>query len=245
MNPTTCRHPDPCVVPGVQPLLSELRQPVSIRVHTEETPERGQVEQLIRQVFLQRYGARLDSFYPRLLSFRTDEALRAAVGFRDAVNGPLFAEQYLPSPIEALIADHWGQDVRRGQVVEVGNLALAEAGEARWVIAAVTTFLHAQGYRWVLFTAVRSLFNAFQRLGLNPLQLAAADPRQLPDRGRDWGSYYQDGPIVCVGDIRSGHHKLARHVSANQPMLRALLNDACHRASSPWCPAMTLSEGAR
>jgi hypothetical protein len=243
MSPETFR--DPCVVPGIQPLLNELQQPVSVGVHGAHDPHRGPVEHFIRWVFLRSYGARLSSFYPTLLSFRTGEHLRAAVGFRDAVQGPTFAEQYLPAPAEVMIGSHWNQAVDRTQVVEVGNLALAGPGEARWLIAAVTTFLHACGYRWVLFTAVRPLFNAFQRLGLNPIQLGPADASRLPDGGRDWGSYYDERPVVCVGDIQSGHGKLSSFVSEHQPMLHALLNEAFNRASPQGCGFDTIMESAR
>jgi hypothetical protein len=222
--------PDPCVLPGVQPLVNELRQAMSMQVHEAQDPARAPVEQFIRQVFLGSYGARLGSLYPTLLSFRSGDTLRGAVGLRDAGQGPLFAEQYLQAPAETLIAAHWGQQTARSRLVEVGNLALAGPGEARWLIAAVTTFLHACGYRWVLFTAVQPLVNAFARLGLSPVQLADADPACLPDGGRDWGRYYDQRAAVCVGDIRSGYRKLSGFVSTHQPMLHALLKEAFHQA---------------
>ena len=245
MNEEKFYDPDPCVVAGVQPFLNELQQPVAIRAHGEEDPNRSPTEHFMRRVFLLSYGAMLNNFYPTLLSFTSGQHLRAAVGVRDAVRGPVFAEQYLSAPAEKLISDHWGQRVGREALVEVGNLALDSPGEARWVIAAVTIFLHSCGYRWVLFTAVRPLFNAFQRLGLNPIQFADADPALLPDGGRDWGNYYDERPVVCVGDIQSGYHKLTRFVSHNQPMLRALLDEALHQAISHSCRDSVRLEGIR
>lgn len=245
MSRVSSQHPDPCIVPSVQPLLNELQQPVAVRVHSLQDERRDPVEQFIRQVFLRSYGARLSGFYPTLLSFNADESIRAAVGLRDAVNGELFAEQYLSSPADALIESHWHQPVARERLVEVGNLALASPGEARWLIAAVTTFLHGCGYRWVLFTAVRPLFNAFQRLGLNPVQLAPANPARLPGGGSEWGRYYDGHPVVCVGDIRSGYRKLTSAVSESQPRLHALLAAAFAQACPPWCEAVQLSGSAR
>ena len=239
------RDPDPCIVAGVQPLLNELQQAVSIQVHDGQDAQRGPVEQFIHGVFQRSYDAQLSSFYPTLMSFRSDTQLRAAVGLRDTMQGPLFAEQYLSRPAESLITEHWGQHTARAQIVEVGNLALAGPGEARWLIAAVTTFLHACGYRWVLFTAVRPLFNAFQRLGLNPVQLGAADPRRLPDGGRDWGRYYDERPVVCVGDIQSGYRKLNSSVSHGQPMLHALLSEAYSQAATPAFGNGLLMQGAQ
>jgi hypothetical protein len=95
------------------------------------------------------------------------------------------------------------------------------------VIAATTAFLHGAGYRWVLFTAVKSLFNAFQRLGLKPIRIATPDPARLSDGGSNWGRYYQAGPVVCAGDIEAGWNKLSGHVSTAQPKLHALLQEAC------------------
>jgi hypothetical protein len=239
------RESDPCVVPGVQPFLSDLQQAVSLQVHDMPGDERAPVERFIRRVFRHCYGARLDSLYPTLLAFSSAGKMRAAVGVRAAGHGPLFAEHYLPAPAETLISDRWGQAAARRQLVEVGNLALAGPGDARWLIAAVTTFLHACGYRWVLFTAVRPLVNAFQRLGLSPVLLGDADPACLPDGGRDWGSYYEQRPVVCVGDIHSGFRKLSAFVSESQPLLHALLGEALRQAVPAHAPQLGLREGAR
>ncbi len=218
---------DPCILAGVEPFLNELQQPVSVEIHSGDDPLRSQVEGFIRSVFLATYGAKLNAFHPTLLSFATGPRLRAAVGLRGGLEGPMFAEQYLRNPVESLIAVHWQQPAARERVVEVGNLALTAAGEARWLIAAVTAFLHACGYRWVVFTAVQPLFNAFQRLGLMPIQLAPADPARLPDGGCDWGSYYDRRPVVCAGDIRSGIRKLggvlSRQSTAAAPLAAGLL----------------------
>lgn len=221
---------DPCIVDGVEPLLGELNQPISLHVHADDDDRRGPVEHFIRQVFQRSYGARLHSLYPTLLAFSSNAGLHGAVGLRDPRQGPLFAEQYLDTPAEAAIAAHWQAPADRARIVEVGNLAMATPGEARWLIAAVTAFLHASGYRWVLFTAVQPLVNAFQRLGLNPVRLGDADPARLRGGSDEWGSYYAQRPVVCVGDIQSGYRKLTGHVSPGQPRLHALLIDACLHA---------------
>lgn len=235
---------DPCVIAGVQPFLNELSQPVRVQLHDQPDAQRSPVAQFIRTVFLQHYGAQLRGLYPNLMTFRCGDQLRAAVGIRCAADEPLFAEQYLSTPAHTLIAARWGLQVARTQLVEVGNLALAGPGDARWVIAAVTSFLYAANYRWVVFTAVRPLFNAFQRLGLRPVALATADPARLPDGGRDWGSYYDAQPQVCVGDIRSGQRKLRSFVGAGQPLLQRLLHDATHCAATATHHAALPQEGA-
>ncbi|MEO7128882.1 MAG: thermostable hemolysin, partial [Rhodoferax sp.] len=121
-------------------------------------------------------------------------------------------------------------------LVEVGSLALESPGDARWVIAASTCFLHALGYRWVLFTATRTLINTFQRLGLRPLAPVSARPLLLDDKGEQWGNYYQAGPVVCAGHVASGYQKLRGHAGHGQPLLRSLLDEMEQRARLFACP---------
>ena len=215
-----------CIVEGVQPLLTDLQESVSAHFCNQSDAERGALEQFIHTVFQQTYGAELRAFYPNLTAFTSAGQIRGAAGYRDGMVKPLFSEQYLDAPVEKVLAAHLNQTIERRHLVEVGNLALAGPGEARWVIAATTMFLHAAGYRWVMFTAVKSLCNAFQRLGLKPIKIATPDPRRLPDEGRNWGSYYQAGPVVCAGDIEAGYRKLIAHVSPRQSRLYALLQEA-------------------
>ena len=215
-----------CIVSGVQPLLTELRESVTTRFCRAQDPERASLERFIHDVFKRAFDAELRSFYPNLLAFTTGSQTRGAIGYRDGMVKPLFSEQYLDSPAESVIGVHLGQNVERRQLVEVGNLALAGRGEVRWVIAAMTVFLYAAGYRWVLFTAVKPLYNAFRRLGLKPIDIAKPDPQRLAQGGNDWGSYYQAAPVVCAGDIAAGYQKLVASVSQRQPLLNALLQEA-------------------
>ncbi|MGD8589947.1 MAG: thermostable hemolysin [Chromatiales bacterium] len=226
MRPSVKNQPNACIVAGVQPLLTELRDDVRVHYCHRDDDGRERLESFIQDIFELAYGARLTSFYPNLTAFTTAGCLRGVIGYRDGMVKPLFSEQYLDRPIEKVMTESLGEQVDRRLLVEVGNLALLGPGEARWVIAAITAFLHAAGYRWVLFTAVKSLFNAFQRLGLKPVRIATPDPKRLPDGGRNWGRYYQAGPMVCAGDIEAGWHKLNGHVSIMQPKLYALLREA-------------------
>ncbi len=226
MSTTVELKHNPCIVAGVQPLLTEFRDPVRIHFRGQHDTRREPLEDFIQRIFQQTFGAQLHVFYPNLTAFTTGGQIRGVVGYRNGMAQPLFSEQYLDAPVEKLMAKHLDQSVERRQVVEVGNLALASAGEARWVIAATTVFLQAAGYRWVLFTAIRPLFNAFQRLGLKPVQIAIPDPSRLPDGGNLWGTYYQAGPMVYAGNIEAGYNKLSAHVSQHHPRLRALLQEA-------------------
>lgn len=236
---------NPCVVEGVEPLLTELQEPISLRVLATGDADRQTSERFVQQMFRRSYGADITSFYPTLLSFSVRDALVGVAGFRAAGGGSLFSEQYLDQPLERLISHFWNLSVDRNQIVEVGNLALASPGQARWVIAAVTVFLHSRGYRWVMFTAVTPLINAFRRLGLKPVVLAPADPARLAEDGQRWGSYYAAKPSVCVGDIEAGYRKLVSSAPARQPMLQVLLEQARQHASLSGQTALANSEASR
>jgi hypothetical protein len=212
---------------GIDPLLAELPAPIHALHVGPRHPQREPLQEFIRAVFRRAHGAEVSAFYPNLISFSAEGARRAVVGYRDPLFDPLFSEQYLARPAQELASGRLGLEVRREEMVEVGNLALADPGHARWVIAASNAYLAAAGYRWVLFTATRTLANAFQRLGLKPLSLASADPHQLPDQGASWGGYYDAGPQVYIGDLQAGCLKLHdHHRSGRRPHLEALLRSA-------------------
>ncbi len=221
--------PNPmCINAGVQPLVTELHETIDITHLDHVDLQRGGVERFIQLVFRKAYGAKVDTFCPQLLAFTcsVQPQLRAVVGYRDGTIKPLFSEHYLDAPAERLMSRHLDQDVQRDHLVEVGKLALAHPGQARWVIAATTVYLRAAGYRWVLFTAVTPLVNAFKRLGLRPIPLAVADPRRMDDNGQAWGRYYDGEPMVYAGDIEAGMSKLGTCPALRHPKLNALLDKA-------------------
>ena len=181
---------------------------------------RGEVEDFIRDCFAQMHGARIRHFMPRLLSLRAPRGERiAAFGLREATDSRLFLESYLDRPVEEALRSRLGREVRRDEIVEVGNLSARYPGAARWLIVALTAFLHEQGYRWVVFTGTAALRNGFHRLGLRPVELGLATAAHLPQSERpDWGRYYDGKPVVMAGDIAQGHRSLL-----TQHQLRDLL----------------------
>jgi Thermostable hemolysin len=216
----------PFLESGIDPLLPELPEPVRLYSATPGHAHRSQMQSFVRAVFHRTHGADVAAFHPNLLGFNTREGLRAVLGYRKGGMERLFSEQYLDEPADRQAARLLGAPVTRNRMVEVGNFALSDPGHARWVIAATTVFLAAAGHRWVLFTATRPLANAFRRLGLRPLPLAAADPARLPDGGAAWGGYYEAGPVVYLGDIRAGLDKLQAGSWSRRPRLQTLLRQA-------------------
>lgn len=210
---------------SINPLLEDLAEEMQLLELDELHTSRLEVQDFIRRVFLQAHQAELSVFYPNLLAFNTDEQVRSVVGYRDGCADDLFTAQYFDLPVHERASQCLGQTVLAKDMVEVGNLAISDHGQARWVIAATTVFLAAAGYRWVLFTASGPLANAFKRLGLKPLPLAKADPNRLPDQGASWGSYYSGQPNVYLGDIHAGLQKL-HSLGARRPNLQNLFRSA-------------------
>lgn len=184
--------------------------------------DRADVENLIRTRFRRSFGADLHSLMPRLFVLRDGAGdTLCTFGLREAGRSPLYMEQYLDEPVEAALSRLSGRSVRRDRVIEVGNLA-ALPGNARTMIVAVTRFLYAGGFHWVVFTGVAGLRAAFSRLGLKPQIIAEADPSRLtPDDRAKWGRYFEALPQVMAGDIRAGFQTLAL-ADLSSPILRRL-----------------------
>ncbi|GAV21354.1 thermostable hemolysin [Mariprofundus micogutta] len=185
-------------------------------VLTKNHPDTESVHAFVHERFRTAYGADIKSFMPQFVrASRKDGKTCAVMGYRDATSEPLYLEQYMDEKIEVAISRYLGQQVKRSEIVEVGNLAEVVAGDARMAIIGATAYFHEAGYRWVVFTGVTRLRNAFVRLGMSPKQLIEVDELRLPeDERKQWGSYYAGDPVVCFGSIQEGHDNLQELWSA-------------------------------
>lgn len=184
----------------------------SLSLLPSDAPGRSQAEDFVHRRFLSAHGADIRQFMPELLCMRNYHGtLSAVAGIRLAEQGRLFLEQYLEAPVEALLSRATADPVGRHQVVEVGNLASINSGNARLIIVAVTWLLYLRGLEWVVFTGAHSLINSFRRLGLEPQCLGAADPSRLGESQAQWGTYYEQKPQVFTGNIRYGFEQLRRN----------------------------------
>jgi len=183
-----------------------------IDVLEDDDPDRGEAEAHIRRVYLEAYQANIRYFLPHMLRLLYDESgeYYSIVGWKSGGDpGDFFLERYLDEPVEAAVSRQGGEKVSRDSIVEVGNLAEFGPGGARDAIVAMTGFLHGAGYRWVVFTGVTKLSNAFKRLQLDPFQLAVADINRLwPAVRKEWGNYYANNPRVLGGEIENGYRAL-------------------------------------
>ena len=171
--------------------------------------ERPRAEAFIKTGFHRAYGARLSRFMPALMALRRDGEMVAACGLRPSAGEALFLETYLDAPVETALARRTGAEWARADIVEVGNLVVARAGFARDLITHLTTHLHSNGPAWTVFTAVPALRNNFLRLGIPLVTLAPADGARLPPAARtEWGSYYDQSPVVTAVNVRAAFHAL-------------------------------------
>lgn len=177
--------------------------------------QRTFAEAFVSAIFRKAYGATLGAFYPLLLGLsRANGDYAAVAGIRPAGADALFSEHYLDQPVERLLSTD------RNGIAEIGNLAPASAGQARWLICTLSAFLMGAGFTHVVFTSVPKLRNAFSRMGLPLTRLADADRQRLPaDQQAEWGSYYDCKPAVYAGDIASGTPALLALMSSDPDLL--------------------------
>ena len=172
-------------------------------------PRRAAVEDFVRRVYGDCYGADVRHFAPVLVALHGEDGeIVAAAGYRPAQSGPLFLERYLSAPVQTLLGT--GPAPARERIVEVGHLASTRAGEGRRLILLLGPHLAAQGYRWVVGTLTEELRHLFVRLGIAPLKLGVADPAVLGGEAAQWGSYYDHRPVVLAGHIEAALQALGR-----------------------------------
>jgi hypothetical protein len=162
--------------------------------------QRVEAERFIAGIFERAHGARIREFMPLILGMRAgDSRLICGCGLRDAAREELFLERYLDQPVEDAIAGAGGEPVARSAIVEVGNLAVAPPGSARELIVDLTRSLAQARRSWVVCTALPALRNAFGRLQVPMLPLGRANiDRIAPPQRPDWGSYYDNLPLVIA-----------------------------------------------
>jgi hypothetical protein len=167
------------------------------------------IVQFIRSRYAVVHEATPPVAYRRFLSRMRSPARGAALGFRRAGDGPLFLEQYLDQPIELALRPYFGDDVERARVVELGSLA-ANSGLAMIELWLATAQELAAGADIGVAVLTRPLRDMFGRLGIGLHQLGPAHAARLGDAANEWGSYYDNDPVVCAGSLREGQRRLQR-----------------------------------
>ncbi len=183
----------------------------SLKLHLPESADRAGVEQFIYQRFAHQYGANISVFLPMLLSAADDKGVTAALGFQAAAFRRLFLEQYLDCDIETILSLVTGSDVERQRIVEIGNLASGRQRATQSLFLLLAQILYTAGYEWVVFTANSAVKTWLARLQIPAFVLHEADPKRLPDKGANWGSYYDDKPVVLAANIDRSFSTMNSH----------------------------------
>lgn len=201
--------------------------PTQVAVAGVSSVDRAEAERFVRRAFRIAYGARLGTLMPLLMILRSDAGeLLAVLGLRPGDSRPLFLECYLDAPVEDRLGAAVGGHVDRTALVEVGNFAVGAAGGGRWLIMALTGYLHASDVDWAVFTCGPELQNAFSRLGVDLVDLGPADPGRLAQEERPrWGGYYAQGPRVMAASVAQSRDALAG-VFAREQALATLWHHA-------------------
>jgi hypothetical protein len=174
---------------------------LDFELHAAGDAARGDVEAYIRSRFAAVHGACVSHFLPELLTVGHGSRYCAAVGLAPAARTRLFAEQYLDAPVERVISRMRAEPVGRGDILEIGNLVSTWKGSSLLLFVFLSELILRLGHRFVVFTATPEVERLLARLDYVPVVLATADPAQLPDRGAQWGSYYERGPKVVFGEV--------------------------------------------
>jgi hypothetical protein len=186
-------------------------------------PERERVEDFIKGVYADAYGAKISVSYPVLMSVRDAENnILAAVGFRYAEDEPLFLEQYTGKPIDHILQSP------RSRIVEIGNLASAGGGASVFLFAALASYLHSKGIEYAAVTGTDYLHGVFKKMGLKPREICEAKIDALSERGQDWGTYYDTRPRVLAGSVADGVKRLKKTLGAEYHDARPRLYPRLH-----------------
>jgi hypothetical protein len=197
-----------------RPATGHASPATKLHLHDRRTPGRAAVEDFIRGVYRQRYGADVQHFAPMLVSLQDEDGVVvAAAGYRAANIEPLFLERYLDAPIETRLGETSLVAPQRDRIVEVGHLAASRAGQGQRLILLLGPHLARQGFQWVVATLTQELRHLFVRMGIAPMALGVADPALLGDAAESWGSYYDHRPVVLAGQLSVALQAQARRHS--------------------------------
>ena len=156
---------------------------------------RHELEAAIYTGFAHAFGADLHEFYPLLsqLSYRRS---RCFLGVRLAANAPLFVEQYLQQPLEL----HLGKQVKRSEIAELGNLYSTGRMATLGHFIILTEALLQHSIHHLVFTATQQVRSLLSLCQVEAQIISNANGNIAS--AKDYGSYYQCVPKVCVVNLR-------------------------------------------
>lgn len=190
---------------------------------------RHTLEQFIAEGFSRHYQANVQHFMPHLLGVLLSEQWQAVLGIRFATEGRLFTEQYLTLNAEQALQQ---QNIKcqRADIAEIGHLYAQSRSALMQLFVLMVQALHQLDVKQLLFSATSDLKRLLRRHGISLLELASANPECLGDKAKDWGSYYQSQPDVCVLSVTQAAQRIQADPRLQQlifrhwPQLHALVD---------------------
>jgi hypothetical protein len=190
-------------------VLARLLSPKPLfTLHTPYSNDRAAVEGYISSQFAEHYDAQLTEFMPQLISMQCQGRFSAAAGIRPALEGPLFAEQYVNRPAEQILSERLQTPVARSEIIEAGNLAATRPGTSQLFLALTTAVMRRAGFRWGIFTATDQVEKIVRKMNFSVTTLGPADPSRLGPDAACWGRYYETNPCVLIIDIADTEKRL-------------------------------------
>lgn len=163
---------------------------------------------LVKKVYADTFGATVEIDPDYFLSYleRDEESGReeviACTGISSAKQGPLFVERYLDVPAEELIAADLQADCNRAEIMQIGSVASVRATAGAELFKALALVLWAQGCRYAVMTSTQRSLALQRRLGIVFNPIGEADPARLdPDELKNWGTFYDQKPLVVYAVI--------------------------------------------
>ena len=170
-------------------------------LHDQTSERRGEAEQAVKRIFRQVYSADIGDFSPMLLTAERNDKIDTVIGLRNAAQDPLFLESYLDEPIEQLLKRQHNLTIERQCFIELGNLVAIRSGSSRMLFIVLAFALAKAGVKWATFTATPEVTRLLTKLGLAPIAICKASGQAVVNGESQWGTYYDDAPTVCFGNV--------------------------------------------
>lgn len=194
---------DPAVIVRM-PAQSDADSKALLQLVKASDPQRTAIEQFIATGFAKAYQADVHKFMPNLLGVSRAGEWQAVLGLRCAAAGAahtdLFIEQYLPAPVEQLLATY-GMQAERSQLIEIGHLYASNRQSLLQLFVLMAYALDQLNYRYLLCAATTQVRSILSRHGIELTELGEAKAEALGKDAANWGSYYDTNPKVCVMDL--------------------------------------------
>lgn len=162
--------------------------------------KRASIEHFIASGFAKAYQADVHSFMPNLLGVSRDSEWQAVLGLRSAAQTTLFIEQYLPAPVEQMLAVE-GVKAARSQLIEIGHLYAINRQSLLQLFVLMAYALDQLKFRFLLCAATTQVRSILSRHGIELTELGEAKAEALGEDAVSWGSYYDTNPKVCLMDL--------------------------------------------